>query len=294
LRTDAEVHEGDSSLGSGGDSFYEYVLKQELLDENLDPTQSKLYSWLTNQMNKQPIFFDSHLEGFVPGLLALGSKYVLGHERDLNKAIEIMEYYLRLYNSTATGIGPEYTNDRTSGYALRPEVIESLFILWRVTGLEYYREMGWKIFQNIETYCKVSSGGYSGLLDVSISQSDLSTNGNDLQQSYFIAETLKYLFLLFSPNSTISLDHYVFTTEGHPLTKELRCKKIELYEPPCRKVSSSWRQVSFFEWFLVMAIVFWASWRILKFILRQLFGIGVANRNAKIGQLATLLKVRSE
>lgn len=36
-------------------------------------------------------------------------------------------------------------------------------------------------------------------------------------QSFFLAETLKYLYLLFSPTSVISLDEWVFNTEAHPL-----------------------------------------------------------------------------
>lgn len=36
-------------------------------------------------------------------------------------------------------------------------------------------------------------------------------------QSFFLAETLKYLYLLFSPPSVISLDEWVFNTEAHPL-----------------------------------------------------------------------------
>lgn len=38
-----------------------------------------------------------------------------------------------------------------------------------------------------------------------------------MMQSFFLAETLKYLYLLFSPSSVISLDEWVFNTEAHPL-----------------------------------------------------------------------------
>ena len=36
-------------------------------------------------------------------------------------------------------------------------------------------------------------------------------------QSFFLAETLKYLYLLFSPPTVIPLDEWVFNTEAHPL-----------------------------------------------------------------------------
>lgn len=38
-----------------------------------------------------------------------------------------------------------------------------------------------------------------------------------MMQSFFLAETLKYLYLLFSPSSVISLDEWVFNTEAHPI-----------------------------------------------------------------------------
>lgn len=40
---------------------------------------------------------------------------------------------------------------------------------------------------------------------------------DNLMQSFFLAETLKYLYLLFSPPSFMSLDKWVFNTEAHPL-----------------------------------------------------------------------------
>lgn len=40
---------------------------------------------------------------------------------------------------------------------------------------------------------------------------------DNMMQSFFLAETLKYLYLLFSPPSLIPLDEWVFNTEAHPL-----------------------------------------------------------------------------
>jgi len=40
---------------------------------------------------------------------------------------------------------------------------------------------------------------------------------DDVQQSFFLAETLKYLYLLFSDDSLMSLDEWVYNTEAHPL-----------------------------------------------------------------------------
>ncbi|KAK8598014.1 hypothetical protein V6N13_095406 [Hibiscus sabdariffa] len=93
---------------------------------------------------------------------------------------------------------------------LRPETIESLFYLWRHTGNKTYREWGWNIFQAFERNSRVETG-YVGLKDVNTGLKD------NMMQSFFLAETLKYLYLLFSPPSVIPLDEWVFNTEGHPL-----------------------------------------------------------------------------
>ena len=54
--------------------------------------------------------------------------------------------------------------------------------------------------------------GYSGVKDVYAS----SAQQDDVQQSFFFAETLKYLFLIFSDDSVLPLDKYVFNSEAHP------------------------------------------------------------------------------
>ena len=51
-------------------------------------------------------------------------------------------------------------------YILRPETVESLFIAYRLSGDEKYRRYGWKIFQAIETHCKIESGGYASIINV--------------------------------------------------------------------------------------------------------------------------------
>ena len=95
----------------------------------------------------------------------------------------------------------------------RPETVESIFIMYRLTKDPKYREWGWKIFQAFETNMRVE-GGYASVSNV---------NRNppphvDKMESFFLAETLKYLFLLFGDNnSVISFDEWVFNTEAHPL-----------------------------------------------------------------------------
>ena len=101
---------------------------------------------------------------------------------------------------------------QSESYSLRPEVVESLFVLHQVTGNPVYREWGWEIFQAIDTHCKMTYG-FGTFTNV-----DMPGSGpTDKQESHFMAETLKYLYLLLSPDHDVSLEAYVFNTNGHPL-----------------------------------------------------------------------------
>jgi mannosyl-oligosaccharide alpha-1,2-mannosidase len=75
-----------------------------------------------------------------------------------------------------------------------------------------YREWGWKMFQAIEKHCRTEFG-YGAHPDVR----DPGRTPDDRMESFFMAETLKYLYMLQSPDHEISLDKYVFNTEAHPL-----------------------------------------------------------------------------
>ena len=101
-----------------------------------------------------------------------------------------------------------------------------MFVLWRVTHDEKWREYGWKIFQNIYANCRIESGGFSGLKDAYANPVEL----DDYQPSFFIAETLKYLLLMFqdppegeTDGVVLPLDQYVFTTEAHPMSLDMVC-----------------------------------------------------------------------
>lgn len=96
---------------------------------------------------------------------------------------------------------------------LRPETVESLFILYRLTKDEKYQDYGWSIFQAIEQHAKISTGGYSSLNSVK----DTKLGFRDKMESFFLGETLKYLFLLFSDVDMVPLDKFVFNTEAHLL-----------------------------------------------------------------------------
>ena len=97
---------------------------------------------------------------------------------------------------------------------LRPEVVESLFYLHRATGDPIYREWGWNIFRAIDRWAKAPGGGYLVTQQVN----SLPPVLGHKMESFFLAETLKYLFLLFSDDpQLLPLDKWVFNTEAHPL-----------------------------------------------------------------------------
>ncbi|KAG0741213.1 hypothetical protein G6F62_009250 [Rhizopus arrhizus] len=104
-------------------------------------------------------------------------------------------------------------------YLLRPETIESLFILYRITGDQKYQEYGWEIFQAIEKWCKTKSA-FAAIQNVDRDDiEDIEDNQIDSMESFLFAETFKYLYLLFSPPDVVSLDKFVFNTEAHPFLR---------------------------------------------------------------------------
>ncbi|KAG2175378.1 hypothetical protein INT43_001025 [Umbelopsis isabellina] len=134
----------------------------------------------------------------------------------LDRAVDTLEK--RKFGPRLSGI---FTGD--GSYLLRPETVESLFVLYRVTGNPKYQEYGWEIWQAIEKYCKTDSA-YTAVRNVNFDISNMhpraiSSIHKDSMESFFFAETLKYLYLLFSSPEVISLDKYVFNTEAHPFLR---------------------------------------------------------------------------
>ena len=70
--------------------------------------------------------------------------------------------------------------------------------------------MGKRMTDDILSKCKTSDG-YAAIKDVRTMELE------DSMESFFLAETLKYAYLIFAPESTLDLNKYVFTTEAHPL-----------------------------------------------------------------------------
>lgn len=151
----------------------------------------------------------------------------------LSLAEDLARTCYHTYNMTATGLAPEITffgvaQGETEVFVksadrhnlLRPEYVESLFYLFHVTGKKEYRDQGRAILKSFNKYSRVPTGGYTTIDDVTNPDR---VRPRNLQESFWLAETLKYLFLLFSDDQQLVhkiLDHYVMNTEGHliPLT----------------------------------------------------------------------------
>lgn len=134
-------------------------------------------------------------------------------------------------------IPPGFTYFRDKRYLLRPEAIESVFVLYRITGNRYYLQAAWDMFMSISASSRTNYGN-GQVLDVTFTPSTpggdvprrvpgvrggrpltREDNIEDKMESFWTAETLKYFYLIFSPPDMISLDDWVFNTEAHPFRR---------------------------------------------------------------------------
>ncbi|KAI7367968.1 hypothetical protein KC336_g21147, partial [Hortaea werneckii] len=90
------------------------------------------------------------------------------------------------------------------------EAIESVFYLYRITGDQYFRDMGWKMFTSIDQHTRALYGA-SAIDDVT----KAAPEQIDSMESFWTAETLKYFYLLFDEPDRWSLDDWVLNTEAH-------------------------------------------------------------------------------
>lgn len=237
---------GILTMGSRADSYYEYLLKQWLLTGKTDNRYREWYLQAVEGISKQLLRYSEpnklamigehvnnqfspkmdHLVCFYAGTLALGYFHGLSKEH-LALGKELAYTCYQMYARTSTKLSPEivYFNLNVGGKEdiiirdldahnlLRPETVESLYYLYKVTGDPKYQEWGWEIFNAFEKITRIATGGYSSINDV---RSPSSIQYRDIMESYFLGETLKYLFLLFSDDlSLYPLKSVVFNTEAH-------------------------------------------------------------------------------
>ncbi|KZT58230.1 glycoside hydrolase family 47 protein [Calocera cornea HHB12733] len=203
------------------------------------------WTWLSNWSNRTGHEYAfSHLACYLPGNWLLGAR--LAHNSTIYaRGLELAESCAHTYSASPTGIGPEawhyvpagvssslvfrpsagtkigdmYAQRgfwvQNAGFVLRPEVVESMFYAWRITGDPVWQERVWDAFLAVKKYCRAPAA-YASLVNVETTE----PVKKDESESFFYAELMKYFYLTFSDPDVINLDRYTITTEAHPLLLE--------------------------------------------------------------------------
>src|SRR3989440_4273414 len=216
----------DSHISGGIDSDHEYLWKCWLLFGDKDcrdmwnasiPTINKYladeirgglwYGHADMQTGERTKTEYGALDAFFPALLAFSG--------DVERARRLQASSFKMWN--LHGIEPETLDYKTmrviaGSYHLRPEIVESTYYLYHYTRDPQYRRMGETIFNDFVKYCRAESG-YAALTDV-VTKQQL-----DEMESFVLAETFKYFYLLFAPPETLQFDKVIFNTETHSLRR---------------------------------------------------------------------------
>ncbi|XP_015127051.1 ER degradation-enhancing alpha-mannosidase-like protein 2 [Diachasma alloeum] len=231
----------DSGIGAGVDSYFEYLAKGTLLLQ--DPFLANMFheyrgaietylrreDWhlwvsMTEGQVTLPVF--QSLDAYWPGVLSLFG--------EITDAMKSLHNYHRVWKQY--GFTPEFYNiaqgeagTNRESYPLRPELIESVMYLYRATKDPYLIQFGVDILRSLQHSAKTSCG-YATINDVRDHKKA------DRMESFFLAETTKYLYLLFDTDNfihnngqkgdvvrtqwgqcVVDAGGYVFNTEAHPI-----------------------------------------------------------------------------
>lgn len=230
------------TLGALGDSYYEYLLKQYLqtsqvehrflerwklamedMMERLLLTSKDGYSYIAKEIDGKIVHEFDHLSCFVAGMLIQGLHELppgTVPESYQDTAAEITRTCRAMYD-TRSGLPPEIA-DFSKGHMaikandafslLRPEAVEAMYYMWYYTGEHKYREWAYAVLQALNRSARTTYG-FSAVEAVDSAEHSM----RDVCESFFYAETLKYLFLVQADPNLVPLDQFVFNTEGHPL-----------------------------------------------------------------------------
>jgi len=238
------------TFGAMGDSYYEYLLKVWLQTDKTEPIWKDTWKKAMDEMQQRLILRTQggltyvaeennnrithkmdHLACFVGGMLVYGARTLPQSEVDKVwefTAAGITDTCYQMYARQPSHLAPECValrpeknspEDMTvwnnaAHYLLRPEAAEAIFYMHYYTGDPKYRRMAGLIIEAIEQHARVE-WGYSAVADV---RQQTPKHKNEME-TFFVAETLKYLYLTFVPNPRLVLDlnEFVLTTEAHPL-----------------------------------------------------------------------------
>jgi mannosidase alpha-like ER degradation enhancer 2 len=215
-----------AGIRGGIDSYYEYLLKAAILFNDKDcermwqQSVSAINKYLADERPNGLWYGQANmntgarttthygaLDAFLPATLALSG--------DTRRAERLEDSSYLMWN--VAGVEPDSFDYGAMKivapqYPLRPEIIESAYYLYHYTSDPKYLAMGTTFFDSLMKYCRTDYG-FAGLEDVRTKKQA------DEMESFFFAETLKYLYLLFSPPGTLDFDSVIFNTEAHPLRR---------------------------------------------------------------------------
>ncbi len=249
-------------LGSRGDSYYEYLIKQYLQTSKEEPIYKELWDQALMGVQKHLVTYSDpsqftviaertegiggplspkmdHLVCFMPGTIALGVTEGLTEaaakklptwnkrkEEEMELARELTKTCWGMYKVMATGLAPEiahfnvgkpplpasaphHSPDNFDGdewkkdYIIkvsdnhnlqRPETVESLFYMWRITGDEIYREWGWEMFRAFLNYTAVAEGGgFTSLSNANV----VPPVTKDNMESFWLVSFLSFPLLIY-------------------------------------------------------------------------------------------------
>jgi len=251
-----------SGIGSNSDSFYEYLIKHHILfpeDADFWLQLVDAYGGLHNETRIGEWYGDvdmyrgrmqagaprrvlEALMAFYPGMQVLLGE-VAPAARTLNSFFLAREYLGFLPERFQFGAWK--VDDGGGNHLLRPELLESAYFLHRASkGFQNHFRSGHNTHSMSDSSGWLWSGdfalhliekltrtkcGYGSPRDVSPETSGKLKVGKsqvrllDEMPSYFLSETLKYLYLLFDDNNILHTDEerdWVFTTEAHPIHHE--------------------------------------------------------------------------
>ncbi|RNA04855.1 ER degradation-enhancing alpha-mannosidase 1 [Brachionus plicatilis] len=223
-----------SGLGAGIDSYLEYLLKGFVLFGN--PKDLYMFNELKKSIKKylrhgrgeclrgkghHPIYINVNMNtgstanNWIDSLQAFYSG-VQVLDNDLDEAVCFHALYFAIWKKFA--VLPERFNWNLKlpdiyFYPLRPEFAEATYFLYRATKSPFYLHAAKLIIENLNNITRVKCG-FATVHDV------LDKSLEDRMESFFLSETLKYLYLTFDKENYLNNEgeiNYVFTTEGHML-----------------------------------------------------------------------------
>ena len=212
-----------SSMGAGTDSFFEYIFKayvlfgrQEYLDlfnvafgnvQRMMQKPNLPYTFANVDMRSGNIsnFWIDSLQSYVGSLLCS-----VGNVR--GAVMHHLAYYhiWKRYGAMPERYNWQLKQPEVSVFPLRPEFVETTFALYRATRDPFYIEIGRVIMCDLQQHT-LAACGYATLHDVVTKEQE------DRMESFFLSETLKYLYLLFDDANVLhskGWDH-ILTTQAH-------------------------------------------------------------------------------